>query len=70
MAGIFFNVTEFDEAIIKLESLTQKLKNQIIDETNASALKIQSEAKKLKELIAVKPEDRTKKNRFSISIKR
>ena len=46
MAGIFFNVTEFDEAIIKLESLTQKLKNQIIDETNASALKIQSEAKK------------------------
>jgi HK97 gp10 family phage protein len=46
MAGIFFNVTEFDEAIIKLESLTQKVKNQIIDETNASALKIQSEAKK------------------------
>jgi hypothetical protein len=46
MAGIFFNVTEFDDAIIKLESLTQKLKNQIIDETNASALKIQSEAKK------------------------
>ena len=29
MAGIFFNVTEFDEAIIKLESLTQKVKNQI-----------------------------------------
>lgn len=46
MAGIFFNVTEFDETILKLESLTQKLKNQIIDETNASALKIQSEAKK------------------------
>jgi len=46
MAGIFFNVTQFDEAIIKLESLTQKVKNQIIDETNASALKIQSEAKK------------------------
>jgi len=46
MAGIFFNVTEFDETILKLENLTQKLKNQIIDETNASALKIQSEAKK------------------------
>jgi hypothetical protein len=29
---------------------------------------IQSEAKKLKELIAIKPEDRTKKNRFSIVI--
>lgn len=46
MAGIFFNVTNFDETILKLENLTNKLKNDIIDETNASALKIQSEAKK------------------------
>ena len=46
MAGIFFNVTQFDETLVKLENLTQKLKNDIIDETNASALKIQSEAKK------------------------
>jgi hypothetical protein len=46
MAGIFFNVTQFDESLIKLENLTQKLKNDIINETNASALKIQSEAKK------------------------
>jgi hypothetical protein len=46
MAGVFFNVTQFDETLVKLENLTQKLKNDIIDETNASALKIQSEAKK------------------------
>ena len=46
MAGIFFNVTQFDETLVKLENLTQKLKNDIINETNASALKIQSEAKK------------------------
>jgi hypothetical protein len=46
MAGIFFNVTNFDETLVKLENLTQKLKNDIIDETNASALKIQSESKK------------------------
>ena len=51
------------------------IKNKISD-LNKSAKKatgkkqkvIQSEAKKLKELIAVKPEDRTKKNRFSIVI--
>lgn len=51
------------------------IKNKISD-LNKAAKKatgkkqkvIQSEAKKLKELIAVKPEDRTKKNRFSIVI--
>jgi hypothetical protein len=46
MAGVFFNVTQFDESLAKLKNLTQKLKNDIIDETNASALKIQSDAKK------------------------
>ena len=46
MAGIFFNVSQFDETLVKLKNLTQKVKNDIIDETNASALKIQSDAKK------------------------
>jgi hypothetical protein len=51
------------------------IKNKISD-LNKAAKKttgkkqkvIQSEAKKLKELIAIKPEDRTKKNRYSIVI--
>lgn len=46
MAGIFFNLSNFDESLAKLNQMTEKLKFEIINETNASALRIQSEAKK------------------------
>ena len=46
MAGIFFNVSGMEQLTGKLDDLAKKIKDDVINEANASALTIQSNAKR------------------------
>ena len=46
MAGVFFNVSGIEELTNKLENLTNKIEEDLLNETNSSALLIQSNAKR------------------------
>lgn len=47
MDGITFDITNFDKVFTKLESMDKKIQENVKNEVNASALKIQSGAKRL-----------------------
>ena len=46
MAGIFFDVSGVDVLMGKLNKMSERIQNDVLDEFNASALNIQSNAKK------------------------
>ena len=47
MAGIFFDVSGFDSLMGKLDKMSKDIQENVLNEVNASALNIQTNAKKL-----------------------
>ena len=46
MAGVFFDVSGVDVLMTKINKMSERIQNDVLDEFNASALNIQSNAKK------------------------